>query len=215
MQFNSLPVNAPLRVTSKFGKRSTNIVGASTFHKGIDLGRDFSKPTTEILSVAPGVVVKNEWNDFRGWYVVVKHNETYSTLYQHLAEKCPLVVGTKVAAGDVLGVMGNSANPDRLKIAMHLHFELQENGTCIDPLPYLENIVADEVENMKKEELEVLIEDKVKKILNGDGTRGCSNWAKDAWNDAVESGVVDGSKPKGYATREMVVQMMANQKKAE
>ena len=61
--FNSLPVDAPLRITSKYGKRNTGIKGASSFHHGNDLGRDFSKSQTNILSVAKGVVKYNGWND--------------------------------------------------------------------------------------------------------------------------------------------------------
>ena len=38
IQFNHLPVDAPLRITSNFGPRNTGISGASTNHKGVDLG---------------------------------------------------------------------------------------------------------------------------------------------------------------------------------
>lgn len=210
MLFNSLPVNAPLRVTSKYGKRNTGIQGASTFHKGVDLGRDFSKPTTEILSVSSGSVKSNYWNDYRGWVVIVDHGEGIETLYQHLAEQSPLLVGTRVAAGQVLGAMGNSSNPSKLKTATHLHFELRVNGECINPLPYLENIVPDEVESMTKAELEVLIDEKIVAALNGNGAKAPSKWAKESWEGAVEKGIVDSSKPKAYATREMVVQILKN-----
>ena len=144
--FYSLPVDAPLRITSYYGKRDTGISGASTDHKGIDLGRDFSKSQTNILSVADGVVINNYWNNYRGWVVIIDHG-TFKTLSQHLAYKCPLPVGSKVVAGQIIGVMGASANPDYLKIATHLHFEVIYNKIQIDPLPFLLNI--QEVEIMR------------------------------------------------------------------
>ncbi len=57
--FNSLPINGPLRITSLFGKRDTGISGASTYHNGVDLGRDLSKPETRVLSVKDGIVSAN------------------------------------------------------------------------------------------------------------------------------------------------------------
>ena len=211
MIFNSLPVNAPLRVTSKYGKRNTNIKGASAFHKGIDLGRDFSKQTTEILAVAPGVVKEVLWNDYRGWYLMLRHENGVETLYQHLKDKPSLVVGEEVDAGQVLGVMGNSSNPDKLKIAIHLHFELRIDGECVDPLPYLTNIRPDEVlENMTEKELNALIDKKIQDALLGGNGKTPSKWAKDTWTEACEKGIVDGSRPKGYATREQVVQILKN-----
>jgi len=210
MKFNFLPVDAPLRITSKYGKRNTGIRNASTFHKGVDLGRDFSKPKTRILAVKDGVVSENYWNAYRGWVVVVKHDEVYSTLYQHLQSKCPLSLGSRVSGGDELGIMGNSSDPNVLKVATHLHFELHERGQCIDPLPYLTNINKDEVLDLTEAELKVLVENTVKDVLNGSGARVPSKWAKETWEKATENGVVDGSKPKAYATREQVVQMIGN-----
>ena len=66
VEFNSLPVSAPLRITSKYGKRSTGITNASTFHKGVDLGRDWSKNETEVLAGKDGTVAANYWSNYRG-----------------------------------------------------------------------------------------------------------------------------------------------------
>lgn len=155
MEFNSLPVE-PLRVTSKFGKRNTGIKGASTYHKGVDLGRDFTKPETSILSVADGIVLSNYWNDYRGWVVIIQHNG-FQTLYQHLKAQSALNKGEKVKAGQCIGIMGNSSNKAKLDVAVHLHFELIVNGTQIDPLPYLQNIRRKE---MTKEEAKQIVKEK-------------------------------------------------------
>ena len=152
--FNSLPVE-PLRITSRFGKRNTGIKGASTDHKGIDLGRDFTKTETKILSVKRGVVSANYWNDYKGWVVIVSH-DGFKTLYQHLKDKSPLPVGTEVQAGDVIGIMGASSNPAKLSIATHLHFELILNGKQVDPEPFFYHL---EEEDMTKEEVLKIIKE--------------------------------------------------------
>lgn len=209
MKFNSLPVDAELRVTSKFGKRNLGIENASTFHEGVDLGRDFSKPSTKILAVKSGRIIENRWNNYRGWYVIIRHDEEYSTLYQHLRAKCPLPVGSIVKAGEVIGVMGNSSDKDVLKVATHLHFELRKNGKEIDPLPYLMNVES-EVLDLTESELKKMVSVMIKEALDGDGKDVPSNWAKKIWEEATAEGIVDGSRPKAYATREQVAQMLKN-----
>ena len=137
IQFNSLPV-IPLRVTSVFGKRNTGIKGASTFHKGIDLGRDKSKTITNIYSVADGVVYSNCWNKYRGWVIIIQH-AGFKTLYQHLAFQPQLKKGTSIKSGQKIGEMGNSSDKSVLNVSIHLHFELIVNEVQIDPSKYLNN----------------------------------------------------------------------------
>ena len=137
IQFNSLPVN-PLRITSPFGPRNTGIKGASTYHKGIDLGRNWNLSETPVYSVASGTVTNSYWNDVRGWVVIVDHG-TFKTLYQHLRER-GAAVGPRVVAGQRIGTMG--ATTKTIKgMTMHLHMELIYQGRQIDPEPYLKNIV--------------------------------------------------------------------------
>ena len=211
MVFRSLPVDGPLRITSRFGPRNTGIKGASTYHQGIDLGRDFTKPQTAILAVNSGTVSANYWNKYRGWVVVIRHDAVWSTLYQHLAAKSPVGIGQTVKAGETIGMMGNSSDKAVLKVAVHLHFELRKNETPINPESYLKNI-QEEGLDMTKQELEQLIEEKINKKLSGEGQEP-SNWAKKSWAQATAEGIVDGSRPKGYTTREQVAQMILNGRK--
>lgn len=201
VELSSLPVDAPLRITSKFGGRSTGISGASKSHAGVDLGRDTSKSKTNILAVKAGTVVSNYWNNVRGWVVVIKHNEVYSTLYQHMAGRSPLPVGAKVAAGQRIGIMGSTG----ISSGTHLHFELHDNGTPIDPLPYLQNI-RQEVTTMTRDEIIALIKD----VMKGEGTEN-SPWFKKefAGKEGKIRKLTDGSRPQGVATREEVFAMIA------
>lgn len=198
IRFNNLPVDGPLRITSKYGPRNTGIPGASKFHQGIDLGRDFSKVETNLLSVAAGTVAANYWNKYRGWVVVIQHSG-FRTLYQHLKEKSPLGIGTAVKSGDVLGVMGNSSDPDVLSVSTHLHFELIADGKNIDPELYFDL----EVEDLTREETLALI----KEVLTGANTKP-SAWAKESWEKAKADGITDGTNPKGYITREQAAAMI-------
>ncbi len=139
IQFNSLPVDAPLRITSRFGYRRTGIIGASTYHRGVDIGRDFAKKETNILATADGIVINNYWDDIRGWVIVINHGE-FKTLYQHLKGKSKLIVGANVQGGAQIGIMGASTKTIR-NMTVHLHFELIVNGASIDPETYLRKVI--------------------------------------------------------------------------
>lgn len=99
--------------------------------------------------------------------------------------------------------MGNSSNKKVLDIPTHLHFELIVNDVNIDPLPYLQNIKG--VEDLTKEETLQLINE----VLNGVNST-TSTYAKDSWNKATKEGIVDGTNPKGYCTREMLIKVLSN-----
>lgn len=178
IQFNSLPVNAPLRITSRFGPRSTGIMGASTYHKGVDIGRDRKKLQTEILAVSPGTIASNYWNDVRGWVLIIDHNG-YRTLYQHLKAQSPLQKGSKVSAGQIIGIMGASSKTIQ-NVAVHLHFELIINGAEVDPEPYLKNIVPVSAAAPKEQEDEDMI--KYKKITD------VPAWGQDAIKKVIAEG---------------------------
>lgn len=205
--FNSPPV-PKVRITSRYGKRNTGIAGASTFHRGIDLGGSGSG-VTPILAVRRGIIEKNYWNDVRGWVLVIKHSDRYSTLYQHLASRSPLQPGEYVPAGKQIGIMGNSSK--KLKIAPHLHMELHENGTPIDFERWLSDIRGIEAD-MTEKELREIIQQELKATLRGADAEP-SSWAADAWAKAEADGITDGSRPGGYVTREQVVTMIERAKR--
>lgn len=190
--FTALPV-VPLRITSRFGPRNTGIKGATTYHKGMDLGRNKELKQTPIYSVAKGTVIKNAYDPVRGYLLIIKHDVNYCTLYQHLKCRSTCEVGQTVKSGQQIGIMGNTSS--KLRIAEHLHFELWQYGRSIDPEPYLKEI---EMAIDKNEVRQV-----VKEELSGTGKQ-VSDWAKDAWDKATEEKLLDGTNPKGYVTREQL-----------
>lgn len=165
MQLQHLPYT-PLRITSGFGPRKTNIAGASTYHLGVDLGTDKSKTYTStnggpVTAVLPGTVISNYYNVIRGWVVLIDHGtingQNIKTLYQHLSQS-GRPVGTKLQAGSVVGVMGSTG----VGAQLHLHFELRIDNVCVDPEPYLRKIgEVKTMENITVEEAKNIIKEKV------------------------------------------------------
>ncbi len=203
MQLEHFPYT-PLRITSGFGPRNTGIAGASTDHKGVDIGVDKSKPYTStdggpVTAALSGTVSGSYYNKLRGWVVLIDHGtideKNYKTLYQHL-KQAGIAKGTKVKAGEKIGIMGNTG----VGAQLHLHFEVRVNNICEDPEPFLKDIKE---EDMTKEETLALI----KEVLTGKSTE-TSSWAKEDWEEAKEEGITDGSNPKGYVTREQVAVMI-------
>ena len=58
-----------------------------------------------------------------------------------------------------------------------------------------------EVENMTREELEALVDERIKKALVGTDTT-VSDWAREELQQAKSHGITDATRPRGYATRE-------------
>lgn len=141
----------PLRITSRYGLRKTGIKGASTDHKGVDIGADRSlyKGNTNggpVRAVLPYTVTESYYNALRGWVVLLDHGQIEGnrihTLYQHLKEK-GLPKGKRGQAGQIIGIMGNTG----VGAQLHLHFELRINGSPVDPEPYLKGVEEDMTES--------------------------------------------------------------------
>lgn len=125
----------PEIITSGYGQRKDPVTGApKDFHHGVDLvGPNYS--LSYIISFAAGTVTTVSYSSARGNYVIVKHNDTYSTRYQHMESGTVAVkVGQEVSKGQRLGYMGATGKVT----GKHLHFEMLENGSPVDPISYLE-----------------------------------------------------------------------------
>lgn len=115
-------------VSSGWGKRKAKIPGMTTFHKGVDIG----VPTgTPVVAPQAGVVAVSRYSLVRGHYVVVDHGGGWATLHQHLSKRL-VTVGQRVAEGERLGLSGRTGNVT----GPHLHTEVQDHGTPIDPDPW-------------------------------------------------------------------------------
>ena len=138
----------PFRVTSGYGNRAgANLPkGATTWHDGIDIGRDYkyggaysNSPCGPVYAVLDGMVVDSKFYNGRGNTIKIDHGTINGvkvmSLYQHLHASNRAIVGQKVKAGDIIAYMGRTGMGADMMV--HLHFELYINGKTVDPMPYL------------------------------------------------------------------------------
>lgn len=126
------------QITSPFGERIHPITGKRSFHGGIDCALWDGKALVEcwIGAWGPGTVaVAHAENDGNaGVHVAVDHGDGLVTKYFHFEEGSLRVkVGDKVDRGTVLGYMGKTGRAT----GEHLHFQVERDGSPVDPLPYL------------------------------------------------------------------------------
>jgi len=109
--------------------------GYAHFHTGIDIS---AAQGTPVLAADDGVVllagasIVNGQLVGYGNYVVVAHSGGLTTLYGHLLG-IAVHTGDRVSQGQVIGAEGSTGN----STGAHLHFELRQNNTPIDPAPFL------------------------------------------------------------------------------
>lgn len=125
----SWPCPSSSRITSGFGGRSAPTAGASTYHKGIDIGASYG---AAIVAAADGVVTVAGYNGAYGNYVTISHGGGLSTMYCHCSS---LVVsaGQKVSRGQTVAKVGSTG----ISTGSHLHFQVMQNGSAVNPLNYL------------------------------------------------------------------------------
>ena len=124
------PETVSKRITSPMGGRNINYPGASTNHKGVDIGG--VGYTTNVLATKAGQVMTAAYHSSYGNYVVIFHGTGNTTLYAHMSS-IKVKVGDYVNQGDVIGITGCTG----VSTGPHLHYEITENGSRVDPLTYL------------------------------------------------------------------------------
>lgn len=121
------PVSAP--ITSPFGPRVHPILGTVRIHTGIDFGAGYGTP---IKAAGSGTVVTAGVMGGYGNVVVVDHGGGLATLYAHQSSLA-VGYGAGVSAGEVVGYVGSSGQ----STGPHLHWEVRDHGTPVDPMNYL------------------------------------------------------------------------------
>lgn len=124
------PVTTSKKISSPYGSRINPVTGRSETHKGVDIAGVFY--SSNILAAKAGTVIISQYGSSYGNYVVVSHGTGNTTLYAHMSKRS-VKVGDVVKQGDVLGVTGSTGNSN----GPHLHFEITEGGSRVDPLKYL------------------------------------------------------------------------------
>lgn len=123
------PVPSSTRVTSDYGPRKSPTAGASSNHKGIDIG---ASAGADIVAAADGTVKVVAYSGSAGNYAMIDHGGGLYTVYMHCSS-ISATVGQKVSAGDVIAAVGSTG----ISTGNHLHFGVSLNGSYVSPWNYL------------------------------------------------------------------------------
>lgn len=137
------PIDAPRQFADTFG---TARDGGDRLHQGGDL---FAPKMSPVLATAQGWVSAIDWSPNAGFYIDITHAGGWRSRYLHLNNDTPgtddglgyglaegIAVGTSVAAGQMIGYVGDSGNAEGS--SPHLHFEIRmPDWTPVNPYPFV------------------------------------------------------------------------------
>lgn len=102
-------------------------------HRGMDIAGPYGTP---IVASESGTVIEannyDSWGQSWGYYVLIYHNGTYTTRYAHMSSLA-VSNGQYVEKGQIIGYEGATGNVT----GPHLHYEVYQNGTRVDPMNFL------------------------------------------------------------------------------
>lgn len=123
------PCPSSTRVTSDYGTRVSPMGGASSNHKGIDIG---ASGGAAIVAAADGTVTTAAYSSAAGNYVMIDHGGGLYTVYMH-ASALLVSPGQTVSAGQTIAQVGSTG----ISTGNHLHFGVSLNGSYVSPWSYL------------------------------------------------------------------------------
>ena len=148
----AMPAQGP--ITSYFGYRYHPILHFTRFHAGVDIGAPWGSP---IVAAGDGRVVGAGWGGGYGREVEIAHGGGLVSLYGHMSQ-IVAQPGALVRRGELIGYVGSSG----LSTGPHLHFEVRQGGTPVNPLaahfastPLVDTRLADAVKARLKALLNV------------------------------------------------------------
>jgi murein DD-endopeptidase MepM/ murein hydrolase activator NlpD len=122
------------RIVDYYGGRNpvwTPSGWTSSWHHGIDIG---SRCGWNIYAVSGGTVTYAGWYGGYGNFLRVDHGGGITSSYAHIVSGGILVeYGQFVAPGQVIAEVGSTG----YSTGCHLHFEIRQWGSSLDPLPFL------------------------------------------------------------------------------
>jgi murein DD-endopeptidase MepM/ murein hydrolase activator NlpD len=105
------------------------IIGASTFHPGVDIGASQGTP---IKAAGDGVVKMAGVNGGYGNFTLIDHGGGLATGYGHQS-RIAVSVGQHVSTGQVIGYVGSTGT----STGPHLHWEVRVNGNPVNPMGWV------------------------------------------------------------------------------
>ena len=123
------PCPSSKRVTSDYGPRTSPTNGASSNHKGIDIGAAYG---ADIVAADGGTVLVATYSSSGGNYVIIDHGGGLCTVYMH-ASSLTASAGQTVSKGQVIAKVGSTG----ISTGNHLHFGVTLNGVYVSPWGYV------------------------------------------------------------------------------
>ena len=117
------------RISSEFGWREAPIAGAGNNHKGMDFAASTGTP---IYAAAAGKVTIARSSATAGNWVVIDHGNGLQTYYMH-ASALYVSEGQSVSKGQNIAAVGSTGQ----STGPHLHFQVMQNGSPVNPRSYL------------------------------------------------------------------------------
>lgn len=119
------------QIGSPFGPRDAPTAGASSWHKGVDFSAGCNAP---IYATNAGQVIASGPATGFGHWIQIDHGEGVVSTYGHMyANGLHVRVGDTVKSGQRIADEGS----DGVSTGCHLHFEIAQNGTKVDPVAFL------------------------------------------------------------------------------
>ena len=117
------------RISSRFNlRRKHPVLNKIRAHKGVDYA---AATGTAIKATGDGKVVHRGRKGGYGNTIILRHGNTYTTLYAHMSKYARKTgVGSRVKQGQIIGYIGSTG----LATGPHLHYEFRVNGVHRNPL---------------------------------------------------------------------------------
>ncbi len=117
------------RISSHFNlRRKHPILNKIRAHKGVDYA---ARTGTPIKATGNGKVVHRGNKGGYGKTIILRHGNTYTTLYAHMSKYARGTgIGSRVKQGQIIGYIGSTG----LATGPHLHYEFRVNGVHRNPL---------------------------------------------------------------------------------
>lgn len=116
-------------ITSKYGPRNSPTAGASSYHRGIDIG---VAENSDIIATRAGKVIVAQYGSAEGNWVAIDHGDGFVSLYMHNS-KLLVKVGDEVKQGQVIAKSGNTG----VSTGPHCHFAIKKDGEYVNPEDYV------------------------------------------------------------------------------
>jgi len=108
-------------------------------HNGIDIAATLN---SKIIPTQKGIVLFADSLKHLGNTIIIAHPNNYFSLYSHL-NKIISKQHQYVENNEIIGTIGQSGNSD----GPHLHFELWQNSTILDPRDFIKEYKLRDVSN--------------------------------------------------------------------